>query len=60
MATLASLNSLRELNLGDGRFSDKGLKNLSQLSGLERLEMVRVKVTDAGIQSLEASRAWRR
>ena len=49
MAKLAAVKSLRDLNLSDGRFTDKGLAQLLTLPKLERLAVTRVRLTEKGI-----------
>ena len=56
MAKLAAVKSLRELNLSDGRFTDKGLAQLATLPNLERLAVTRVRLTEKGIESLAGIR----
>ena len=49
IARLATMKSLRELNLADGRFTDKGLAKLADLPNLERLSLTRVRLKEEGI-----------
>ena len=48
MPKLAAVKSLRELNLSDARFTDKGLALLAALPKLERLSITRTRVTEKG------------
>ena len=48
MTKLAAVKSLRELNLSDGRFTDKGLAQLAALPNLERLAVTRTRLTKKG------------
>src|ERR1019366_7363583 len=52
LAAIAGMQSLRELNLNYCRFTDKGLVQLSSLSGLQRLELARTKITGAAVKTL--------
>jgi len=46
------ITSLRELRLNYCRFTDKGLDYLRGLQSLERLELIRTRVTDAGLKPI--------
>ncbi len=52
LAELATLRSLRVLNLPEGTFSDAGLSHLQELPELELLRFHSPRVTDAGLQSI--------
>lgn len=51
--SLVPLSNLRTLNLTGARLSDTGLKRLNVLKALQRLQLVRTRVTPEGIQAFE-------
>jgi len=53
LARIGRLDQLIELNLGNHRISDAGLKSLEGLDRLENLELTETDISDIGLESLK-------